>query len=421
MTEQPARRLTLDLSPLRDSPRWRLLWGGHLVGFLGSQITVIAVGWQVYSLTHSSLAVGLIGAVELVPLMVLGLVGGALADAHDRRTILVLCDSTQLLLAGVLALNAWSDHPRLWVVYVMAAGISGTSALAQPALWAMTARLVRPEQYPAASALESTGWNLGAIVGPAMAGVLIHVFGLPATFLVNVASLTVAVLSLARLGPVPPADGAPRMSLRAIADGFSFLKGKPIIRGTYLIDFIAMVFGMPRALFPAIAARLGGGSGTYGWLAAAPAAGAFAATLLSGWTARVHRYGLAVTIAVLTWGGAIALFGLSRWVWLAVACLVVAGAADLVSVIFRRTIWNTLIPDEFRGRLGGIAWVNVRGGPVLGDIESGVVARLWSPAVSATSGGLLCIAGVVVMAVLVPSFNRYDRRSEPSPTTTSAA
>jgi MFS family permease len=405
------RRVTIDISPLRDSPRWRTLWAGHVVGFLGAQITVIAVGWQVFTITHSSLAVGLIGAVELVPLLALGLVGGALADARDRRTIVALCDTVQLVLATALALNAFSAHPRLWVVYVLAACISGTGALSQPALWAMTPRLVATEQYAAASALESTGWNIGAIVGPSIAGVLIHYVGLSVAYVVDAGCMAVAVASALRIGPMPPTGGAQRVSLSSIADGFRFLRGKPMIQGTYLIDTIAMVFGMPRALFPAIAARLGGGSGTYGWLAAAPAAGAFLATLVSGWTARVHRHGRAVTMAVVVWGAAIALFGLSHWVWLAVLCLAVAGAADLVSVIFRRTIWNAVIPDELRGRLGGIAWVNVRGGPVLGDIEAGVVARVWSPAVSATSGGLLCIAGVAVMARLLPSFNRYDRRT----------
>jgi MFS family permease len=425
VTEASKRRVAIDLSPLRISPRFRILFLGHFFAQMGAQAAVIVVAWQVKELTGSPAAVGLIGAVELIPLLFLSLFGGALADAADRRKVLLLCDTGQLLVAIGLLVNARMTHPNLATVYVLAALVAAFSSLGQPSLWAITPRLVGERYYPAAAALESSSFSLAAIIGPTIGGILIAAGnGAAPAYLFTVVTYVASLASLAMLGPVPAAAGAPQASLRSIADGFRYLKGKPVLQGTYILDFIAMVFGMPRALFPFFA-DLFGGDQYLGFLYAAPALGALLASLLSGWTGHIRRHGLGVVVSVIVWGSAIFLFGISPSIWWAVLFLAIAGAADLVSVIFRRTIWNTLISDEYRGRLGGIAWANVRTGPVLGDVESGLVARATSVRISAASGGLLCVVGAVVAAILLPAFTRYrwepgdepvlDEANEPAP------
>ncbi len=407
MTGTKKRRVALDLSPLRVSPRFRILFLGHFVAQMGAQATVIVVAWQVKELTGSPAAVGLIGAVELIPLVFLSLFGGALADAADRRKVLVICDTGQLVVAAGLLLNAHLAEPNLPAVYVLAALIAVFSSLGQPSLWAITPRLVGERYYPAASTLESSSYSLAAIIGPTIGGLLIAAGGsAQLAYLFAAVTYVASLASLVMLGPVPPSPGAPQAGLRSIADGFRYLKGKPVLQGTYIVDFIAMVFGMPRALFPFFADEFGGDQ-YLGLLYAAPALGALLASVLSGWTVHVRRHGLGVIGSAVVWGLAIFAFGVSPGIWWAVFFLVLAGAADLVSVIFRRTIWATLISDEYRGRLGGIAWANVRTGPVLGDVEAGVMARLTSVRFSAASGGLACVAGAVIAAVLLPTFTRY--------------
>jgi MFS family permease len=419
------RRVAIDLSPLRVSARFRILFLGHFVAQMGAQSAVIVVAWQVKELTGSPAAVGLIGAVELVPLLCLSLFGGALADAVDRRKVLLICDSGQLVVAALLLLNAHLTHPNLVAVYVLAALVAAFSSLGQPSLWAITPRLVGEAYYPAAAALESSSFSLAAIIGPTIGGLLIAIgHGAVWAYLFTVVTYVASLGSLVMLGPVPPSPSAPQPGVRAIADGFRYLKGKPVLQGTYILDFIAMVFGMPRALFPFFADVFGGDK-YLGFLYAAPALGALVASVLSGWTGHVRRHGLAVVLSVVAWGAAVFLFGISPNIWWAVLFLALAGGADLVSVIFRRTIWNTLITDEYRGRLGGIAWANVRTGPVIGDVESGVVARYTSVRFSAASGGILCVAGAVLAAFLLPAFTRYrwdpgadpayDTTNEPAP------
>ena len=409
MTERHrGRGIGLDLEPLKTLP-YRWLWSGFMVSFFGSQITVVAVKLQVYRQTGSSAMVGAIAAAEIVPLILLSVVGGAVADAFDRRKVLWFCDSAQLVCSAMLALNAFQPHPQLWVVYVLAALMMGLSSIAAPARWSISPRLLPERLYPASAALESVGWNMGALAGPPLGGLLVVTLGLPTTYLIQLATVVFSLFSLLRLGAIPPGASAPSPSWRAIADGFRYLKGRHVLQGTYLIDFNAMIFGMPAALFPAIAtARYG--EGTVGLLMAAPAVGALLGTATSGWTGRIHRHGRAIVIAVAVWGAAIAVFGFAKPLWLALVMLAVAGWADLVSVVFRKTIWAAEIEEEFRGRLNGIAWANVRGGVLLGDIEAGTMASLTSTTFSVVSGGLLCVAGAGVLALLLPGFVRYDAR-----------
>ncbi|HEV2889606.1 MAG TPA: MFS transporter [Frankiaceae bacterium] len=409
------RRHALDLRPLRHR-EFRLLWSGQAVSFMGSQITYIAVKFQIYQLTRSSLAVGLMALCELVPLLTMSFVGGALADAADRRRLFVRAEvALTFVTVFLLANSLLGDDAWIWPIYVLVAFAAGLDGLGRPSLWALVPRLVDKEELPAATALHSLYVNLGAVGGPALGGLLIASLGLPGTYALDVLSFAVSLATLRLMKATPPPDDAERPSLRSVAEGFRYARSQPVLMGTYLIDFNAMVFGMPSALFPELAANRFAASGlaeatVYGLLAGAPAAGALVGTLTSGWVRRVRRHGLAIVWSVVAWGVAITLFGLSTSLWVALPLLAVAGAGDFVSATFRSTIWNQTIPDKLRGRLAGIELANVASGPLLGDLEAGVVSRLAGPRVSIVSGGLACLAGAGVLALLLPEFLRY--RSE---------
>ena len=265
------------------------------------------------------------------------------------------------------------------------------------------------ELYAAASALEGVTWNIAAIAGPGLGGVGYDLLDPTRTLLVMMGLSVVSLVSVASVGPIPPEQGGTQVSLRSIVDGFRFLRGKQALQGTYLLDFNAMIFGMPQALFPALVhERFSRVEGAKGYLYAAPAVGALVGSLTSGWTSRVHRHGLAIILAVGVWGVAITAFGVPAPLWFALMMVGVAGWADMVSVIYRKTMWATIIPDELRGRLNGIAWANVRGGLLLGNVEAGTVARFTNTTTSVISGGLICVIGAVVLAVLLPRFRRYN-------------
>ncbi len=388
-----------------------MLWLGASVAALGSKLIVVVVAKQVYDLTGSPLAVGAIAAAELVPLMGVALVGGAVADAYDRRRVLVVCGLGEMLCTAGLVANSRLAHPTIGLVYVFAAMLAGLSSVSTPTRWAITPRLVPPERFTAASALESLSWNMAEIAGPGIAGLLLGVLGLSGTYLVQLAAGVVALATLAGLGALPPTGDAGGVNLRSIVDGLRYLKGRQTLQGTYLVDFNAMIFGMPSALFPALAAeRFGHSDLALGLLYAAPGFGALLGTLTSGWTAHINRHGLAITFAVVGWGLAVTGVGVPAPLWFALLMLAAAGWADLISVIFRKTIWSTLIPDEYRGRLGGIAWANVRGGLLLGNVEAGAVAQVTSTSFSVLSGGIACVLGAGVLSLLLPRFVRYDRR-----------
>jgi MFS family permease len=405
------RDLAIDLRPLRSSRDFRLLFTGRAVSFLGARVTDIALPVQMWHLTHSSLAVGMLALCELVPLLTISLVGGVIADTHDRRRTF---QRTELGLGAVsmlLAGNALLPHPHASVLYALAAVAGGLSAIGVPSLTAMIPRLVEPDQLPAASALNGLYGSAGMIVGPLLGGVLIAVLGYSGTYLVDVASFGVGFACLARMRAVPPPEGAPGGGLRSMREGFAFLARDQVIQGTYIVDFVAMVFGMPMALFPALAAtRFHGGPRMVGVMFAAPAIGSLLATTTSGWTRGVHRYGVAITAAAGVWGVGIVGFGVAHSFPVAVAFLAVAGGADMVSGIFRMATWNRRIPDALRGRLAALEWANVNSGPLLGNVEAGAVAAWRGPAFSVLSGGIVCIAATVVAALTLPRFLAYDAR-----------
>ncbi|HYY98404.1 MAG TPA: MFS transporter [Pyrinomonadaceae bacterium] len=402
------RALAIDLTPLRASREFRLLFAGQAVSFFGSMMTFVALPWQMYRLTGSPLAVGLLGVAEFVPIFLMAFVGGALADAVDRRRMVRLTEA--MLAAGtlVLAVNSLLPEPRAWVLYFCAGLFSALNGLQRPSLDALMPRLVGPELVPSAMALRTLGATVGMIGGPAVGGLLVTSVGPAPTYLLDFVSFAASLAALWMMREAPPPPGADRPSLRSIIEGLRYARSRPELLGTYLVDINAMFFGMPMALFPAIAERFGGSS--VGLLYAAPAAGAMLMTLTSGWTKRVNRHGLCVALAAAVWGLAIVGFGFAPTLPAALLFLAVAGGADMVSGLFRMTIWNQTIPDHLRGRLAGIEVVSYTTGPLLGNAESGVAARLFGVRASVVSGGLLCVAGTALLSLLLPEFIRYDGR-----------
>ena len=403
------RLATIDFGPLRRHRDFRLLFTGQAVSFLGSMVTYVAIPYQVYRLSGSSLVVGLLGIVELVPLLGTAFVGGALADAIDRRWMVRVTELALAGASGVLLANALLPSQQLWLLFVVAALMAGLDGLQRPSLEALAPRLVTREELPAEGALSSLRGTIGMIAGPALGGALIATVGLAATYAFDVATFAFSLVMLTFMRAVPPPPDAEPPSLRGIVDGLRYARGRDELIGTYGVDMIAMFFGMPMALFPALANDFGG-AGALGLLYAAPSIGSFLATATSGWTAHVHRHGAAVCIAAAVWGVGITLLGFAPNLPLAIGALALAGAADMVSGIFRSIIWNQTIPDRLRGRLAGIEQVSYSTGPLLGNVEAGAVASLAGLRASVASGGLLCIAGVAVAVALLPSFWRYDAR-----------
>ena len=403
------RRLVADTTPLRESADYRRWWFGYSVSFTGTQLTQFAVPFQVYKLTHSSLAVGAVGLVVLVPLVTMGLLGGAIADSTDRRRLTLLTSSVLFVLAAALTVQAALDLRQVWLLYVIAAVQGAFSAIDSSARGAILPRLVRRELMPAANALGQLGFNTGLSAGPLLGGLLIGTVGFGWTYALDAASFLAVLYAIWRLPAMPPEGGGSKAGIASVVEGLRFLGPRKNLLMTFLVDINAMVFGMPRALFPAIGTTwFHGGAGTVGLLAAAPSVGALLGAATSGWATHVRRQGLAVLVSVMVWGGSIAVFGFTRVLWLALLLLAVAGAADMVSAIFRNTILQVATPDALRGRLQGVFIVVVTGGPRLGDFEAGSVGSAFGSQVSVISGGVACMVGVAALAVTYPSFARYD-------------
>jgi MFS family permease len=402
------KRLGLDLTPLRTSRDYRLLFVGQTISGFGSFITYVSIPFQVAALTHDPLAVGAIGVCELVPLLVMAFVGGALADYVDRRLLVRGGEFALTALTGVLLVNALIGAPHLWLLYVVAALTASIDGVQRPALDAMVPRLVTPAQLPATTALQSLGYGVAQLAGPTLAGVLIAAFGLAWGYAFDLLTFAISLVCLTLIRAVPPPPSADRPSIGSVVTGLRYAASRPELLGTYLVDINAMFFGMPQALYPFLATHLGGAK-VLGLLYAAPAAGAMLATLASGWTARVHRHGLLVLIAAAFWGLGIVGVGVSHLLWLTLLCLTFAGAADMVSGLFRAIIWNQTIPDHLRGRLAGIEMLSYTTGPLLGQLRSGAMARTRLGVTgSIWLGGVLCIAGTAALAATLPRFLRYD-------------
>jgi MFS family permease len=406
------RRLAVDIGPLRRYPAFRRLFVGQTISTFGSEVAAVAAPYQLYTLTHSTLQVGLLSICELVPLLTLTIVGGAIADAVDRRRMLLVTEVLLALVALGFALNASLAHPQVWAIYVLVTLAMAFYSLGVPGMNTVIPRLVRRDELATANAIENVYGSSTSVAGPALGGVLIAVLGLTGAYLLDAATFAASLWSIWLLPSLRPQHDAERPSWRTIVEGFRFARRKKVLLGMFLVDSNAMVFGMPRALFPALALkRFHGGAATLGFMYAAPYAGALAASVLSGWIPRVRRQGLVVAVAAALWGAAIAAFGFSESLWLALIFLAAAGAADNVSAVLRGTILWTVTPDSFRGRLSGIEHAQVAATPAIGNVEAAVVASLTSLRFSIVSGGLLCIAGTVLIAFVVPAFTRYDART----------
>ena len=413
--------LLTDIRPLRESKDFRRLWFGQSVSQLGQQMSTIAIAYQVYLLTRSSFAVGLVGLCGLLPLVFGGLYGGALVDAFDRRLVALWSGVGLWLCSGVLVVQALADVNSVALLYVVVGAQAALFAVNNPARSAMIPRLLPAPLLPAANALGMASFNLGFTLGPLLGGVVIAWYGVEAAYALDALTFTAAVYAVLRLPSIPPENAAGRApGLRSVVEGLRFLRNAPNLRMTFVIDLCAMVLAQPRALFPALAITVFAGSATtLGLLQAAPAIGSLVAFAVSGWISRIHRHGLAIAIAVLAYGASVALAGVGviGWpgaLWLAVAFLAGSGAADMVSAAYRTTMLQAAAPDALRGRLQGVFTVVVAGGPRLGDFLIGTLAELTSEELAMVIGGIACVVGVLVAVALQRRFLTYDAR-DPTP------
>jgi MFS family permease len=395
-------------------PVYRRLLIGQGTSFIGSMLTQVAVPVQVYALSHSSLYVGLVGLAGLVPIVLFGLYGGAVADAMDRRSLYLWSSVGTWCVTLALLAQTVLDVGNVGLILGLVAVQSAFFAMASSARGAIIPRIVEPDLLAAANTLNFTVGNVGQVVGPLLAGLLIGIHGgFEYAYGVDAVLFTAALYSAFRLPAIPPDGRSPKLGLRSVAEGLAFIATRPVLLMSFLVDIVAMVFAMPRALFPAVAdARF---HGTVGPLYAAIAIGAVLAGLSSGWIGRIRRQGVALTFAIIGWGGAVALSGLARQLWLVVALLALAGAADLVSAVYRQTILQTYAPDEMRGRMQGVFIAVVAGGPRLGDLRAGGTAAATSTTFSWVGGGLACMVVVAVAARFVRPFWRYDARAAEEP------
>ena len=406
------RALRVDVTPLRTSRDFRLLWAGGTIFYLTGMVSYVAIPFQIYRLTGSNFAVGAVGFVELVPLIVFGLYGGALADHVDRRRLLVGCGLGQAVLIAVLAVNAFSSDPQLWLIFVVAGLLTATSAMQRPSREALMPRTVRHDQLTAAQALISFGMQVGVLVGPAVGGLLIAYVGLRWCFVVDVVGLCLATLMYAVMSHYPHRAETTPPSLAGIKAGLDYALKRRDLLGTYFVDIAAMMLALPVVLFPALAKDVFDAPQALGLLYSAETVGALLMTALSGWTSRVHLHGRAIVLAAAAYGVAIALAGIAPSIWVAAVFLALSGAADMISGIFRGTVWNQTIPEQMRGRLAGIEMLSYSVGPTVGQIRAGVVADAWTVRGSIASGGVACVVGVALTAAWLRDFWTYDDRTD---------
>jgi MFS family permease len=401
-------RLALDVSPVRESRDYRLLFAGQIVSNVGTQAALVALPFQIFVLSHSALLVGLLGAFELGPMILVSLVGGALADRLDRRLLLAIAQVTVIAPAAALAVAAFTGRPPVVLVLVLGGVLAGGSALDGVTRAAIVPNVLGPERLRSGLALNFGIYQVTGIVGPAVGGILIAATSLGASYLVDAVSCLAMLAAALAIAPQPSPRAEHSRILSSIAEGLRFVRSNRALSGSFAIDLVAMTFGMPRALFAVLSLTVyhAGASGT-GALYSAVAAGATAAVLTSGWIRHAQRLGRIVIGAVLVWGGAIALAGLVRTIAPAIALLVIAGFADSVSAVCRTTINQTVTPDELRGRMSAVFSLVVTSGPRLGDIESGTVAGLTSALTSVTSGGLACVLGVGLIMLAFPQLAAY--------------
>lgn len=400
----------IDLAPLRKSKDFSLLWAAGLISYFGSMITYVAVPFQIKELTDSYVAVAISGLVEILPLVIFGLYGGVLADALDRKKMIWVTEALSLLFTAMLLINSMMDSPNLLLIYIVSGLFAATSGLRQPAMQAALPRLVDHEDMTAAAALMSLRWQVGVIVGPAIGGVLISTYSVTVGYAADIATFVISIALIAFMRKIPPSHEAEAPSLSALIDGVKYAFSRKDLLGTYLIDLAAMFFAMPTALIPFWADQLGA-PWALGLLYAAGTVGSIAITLTSGWTKNVHFYGRAIMWAAIGWGVAIALSGATNYLWLVLLFLTLAGASDMISALFRSAMWNQTIPDNLRGRLAGIELLSYSLGPLAGQMRAASMAAATTLSISVTSGGIICVIVVVLLASFLPDFRKFDIRT----------
>ncbi|MCG5217082.1 MFS transporter [Streptosporangium sp. KLBMP 9127] len=400
-------RIAIDTTPLRIVA-YRRLWTGQGVSFIGFQLTAVAVSAQIYDITGSSFWVGMLGPASLIPLVIFGLWGGAVADAVDRRRLLLAGSVIAWAGTAALLLQAVLGIDNVGLMLATVAVHSTGFAITGPVRGAIIPRLVPVDQVPAANTLNFLVSSVGAVIGPLIGGVLLAQGGYATAYLVDALLFGAAFYAAVRLPPLPPLGDVVRPGLRAVGEGLRFIAGHPVVLMSFVVDIIAMAFALPRALFPEmVAARFDGSLLAFGWLTASIAIGSALGGLLSGWVGRVSRQGVALTLVISLWGLSVAAAGLAHELWLMVGLLALGGAADLVSAVWRQTILQTYAPDEMRGRLQGVFYVVVAGGPRLGDLRAGVTATMVGVVPAWVGGGLVCAVLVLVVGFAVPAFRNY--------------
>ncbi|MGW2731964.1 MFS transporter [Streptomyces sp. NPDC001494] len=404
------KALLPDLAPWKASADFRRLWASGLVSNFGSFLTFVALPVQLKELTGSAAAVGAIGAVELLPLIVFGLYGGALADALDKRRLIVWTEAGQGLFSAALLVDALLPRPAVWPLYLIAALSSALVSVQRPALDSLLPRIVAHEHLPAAASLNSLRWTVGGVAGPAVAGVVVAYAGLGWAYAADLLTFAVSLLFVARLAPSPASHEAAKPDLRAVAEGARYAWSRKELLGTYAVDLAAMFLAMPLAVLPFLADELHA-EWALGLMYATFPLGALLVSLTSGWTSRVHRHGRMVVLSATLWGLAVAAAGVAGEVWLVLLLLTVAGGCDMVSGIFRGAMWNQTIPDELRGRLAGIELLSYSVGPQLGQVRSGGVAAWAGVRASVWSGGALCAGAMGLLALCLPGLMAYDART----------
>ena len=407
VSPQSGKKFAIDIEPLKKYPDFRYLWTSGFITYLGNMITYVAVPFQIKELTNSYVAVGISGVIEIVPLIVFGLYGGALADAVDRKKMIWISEFTSALLVLTLFVNSLQDEPNLLMIYIVIGLFAAVSGLQTPSLDAALPQLVSYKDLPAASALMSIRRQVGVILGPTLGGVLISSFSTSTGYAVDLITFVLSLIFLSRIRNIPPSHDAQKPSLAALLEGLRYALSRKDLLGTYLVDLAAMFFAMPIALFPFWADQLGA-PWSLGLLYAAGTVGALLITLTSGWTSRYRFHGKAILYSAVAWGISISLAGATNWLWVVLFFLTAAGAADMVSVLFRSNIWNQSIPDNFRGRLAGLEMLSYSIGPMAGQLRAASMAAVTTLTFSVTFGGVLCVVAVLILASFFPEFRKYD-------------
>jgi MFS family permease len=404
------KKFALDISPLKKYRELRLLFTSGVITRLGSMVTYVALPFQIKDLTNSYIAVGLMGAAQIIPLILFSLYGGVLADSLDRKKMIFITEFGSLALSTLLLANSMLAKPHVILLYFVAASFTALDGLQTPSLSAIIPRIVEHDDMPSVTALMGIRWQVGAVFAPALGGIMISTMGVKSAYFMDVVTYILSLVLIFRMKPVPPGEKATPASLSSLIDGVKYALRRQDLMGTYIIDFAAMFFAMPNALFPFWADHIHA-RWALGLFYSAGFVGAILVTLTSGWMKSYPFHGRAVTYAALGWAAAIALAATTNNLWIVLFFLAVAGASDQVSAMMRGNIWNQSIADEYRGRLAGIELLSYAVGPMSGQLRAGTMAAWTTLRISVGGGGLMCLGFVALTAKLMPDFLKYDVRT----------